>query len=92
MSSPTSQTVSPIDQEIEKKQRIVFIFNDMLIIAKALSQEPNRLEKGKLKLIEKREFSDVEVDSGTETKGKLLLLLLLLLFFPFNFISVIFIY
>ncbi|ORY56212.1 Dbl homology domain-containing protein [Neocallimastix californiae] len=70
MSSPTSQTVSPIDQEIEKKQRIVFIFNDMLIIAKALSQEPNRLEKGKLKLIEKREFSDVEVDSGTETKDK----------------------
>ncbi|ORY22366.1 Dbl homology domain-containing protein [Neocallimastix californiae] len=46
---------------IEKQKRMLFIFNDLIIIAKSLSDEPDRLEKGKLKLIQKREYSDVEV-------------------------------
>jgi len=73
MSSPTQQSSSAIDllnpgSNIEKKKRLLYLFNDMLIIAKPLSQESDKLDKGKLKLIEKREFPDVEVDACTETK------------------------
>jgi len=76
MVSP-SQSLSAQDllssgHNIEKKKRVLYIFNDMIIIAKSLSQEPDRLDKGKLKLVEKRELSDIVIDSNTETKGKII--------------------
>jgi len=72
LSSPTQNTSASdllgSGHNIEKKKRLLYIFNDMIIIAKALSQESDKLEKGKLKLIEKREFMDIDIDSCTETK------------------------
>ncbi|ORX64662.1 Dbl homology domain-containing protein [Anaeromyces robustus] len=72
LSSPLQQN-SAMDllnsqSNIEKKKRLLYIFNDMLIIAKPLSQEYDKLDKGKLKLIEKREFSDIEIDSSSDSK------------------------
>ncbi|ORX85188.1 hypothetical protein BCR32DRAFT_290853 [Anaeromyces robustus] len=65
MSSP-SQTLSSVlgsGHSFEKKKRLLFIFDDMILFAKPLSQGPDKMEKGKLKLIQKREYSNVEVRS-----------------------------
>ena len=71
MASP-SQDFSAIyasGHNFEKKKRLLYIFDDMIIIAKSLSQGPDRLEKGKLKLIQQREYSNVEVRSIKNSKG-----------------------
>ena len=73
MSSPT-QTLSSIlasghSHNFEKKKRLLFIFDDLIIFAKALSQGPDKLEKGKLKLIQKREYSNVDVKSIKNCEG-----------------------
>jgi len=70
MASP-SQNLSAIftsGHNLEKKKRLMYIFDDMIIIAKSLTQGPDRLEKGKLKLIQKREYSNVEVRSIKNSK------------------------
>jgi len=70
MASP-SQDFSAIcvsGHNFEKKKRLLYIFDDMIIIAKSLSQGPDRLEKGKLKLIQQREYSNVEVRSIKNSK------------------------
>jgi len=46
---------------LEKKKRLLFIFDDLILFAKSLSQESDKLDKGKLKLIQKREYSNVEI-------------------------------
>lgn len=56
----SSQDLLNSGHNLEKKKRLLYIFNDLIIIAKPLTQETN-LEKGKLKLLEKRELSEVEV-------------------------------
>lgn len=72
MASP-SQNLSAIftsGHNLEKKKRLMYIFDDMIIIAKSLTQGPDKLEKGKLKLIQKREYSNVEVRSIKNSKGE----------------------
>ncbi|KAG4085729.1 hypothetical protein H8356DRAFT_1738822 [Neocallimastix lanati (nom. inval.)] len=67
LSSPTQNVSSILNSihNIEKKKRLLFIFDDLILFAKSLSQEPDRLEKGKLKLIQKREYSCVEVKQNS---------------------------
>ncbi|ORX44374.1 Dbl homology domain-containing protein [Piromyces finnis] len=67
LSSPT-QSLSSIlssghSHNFEKKKRLLFIFDDLIIIAKSLSQGTDKLTKGKLKLIQKSEYSNLEVKS-----------------------------
>jgi len=81
MTSPTHVILEALSNKksIDKQKRLLFIFNDLIIIAKSLSDEPDKLDKGKLKLIQKREYSDVEVrniknssifNCSLNTKGK----------------------
>jgi len=72
LSSPTQNVSSILNSihNIEKKKRLLFIFDDLILFAKSLSQEPDRLEKGKLKLIQKREYSCVEVKQNSNPDGR----------------------
>eukprot|EP00833_Pecoramyces_ruminatium_P015185 jgi/Orpsp1_1/1189217/evm.model.d7180000070373.1 len=73
MSSPTKIASTQdllANNNIEKKKRLLYVFNDMIIFAKALTDEPNKLEKAKLKLIEMRKLSEVEVNTITDTNDE----------------------
>jgi len=65
----SSQDLLSSNHNLDKKKRLLYLFNDIIILAKPLSQEPNALEKGKLKLLEKRELSEVEVHDIQPEEG-----------------------
>lgn len=73
LTSPTQNVSSLLSSghNLEKKKRLLFIFDELILFAKPLSQEPDRLEKGKLKLIQKREYSNVEIKQNN-SNGKFL--------------------
>jgi len=68
----SSQDLLNSGHNLEKKKRLLYIFNDLIIIAKPLTQETN-LEKGKLKLLEKRELSEVEVHDTPQDGGNIMM-------------------
>ncbi|OUM66294.1 hypothetical protein PIROE2DRAFT_59475 [Piromyces sp. E2] len=75
ISSPSTNfsSIFSTGHSFEKKKRLLFIFDDLIIIAKSLSQCPDKLEKGKLKLIQKREYSNIEFKSIKNSEEKNLL-------------------